>query len=246
MRSLICLSCLAVALFVATPASAQVVQSVQVGVGGHFPAGFKSRADDDVLLRNSLGETLPGDRTLTDALAFEMGDFRSANLLGEWNLTFGDRIEFGAGLGFYRKTVPTVYYDVTDQRGRDIGQELSLRVVPVTGIVRFMPFGRAGQPQPYVGAGLAVLNFHYSESGDFVDGDTLDIFTDRFAVNGTAVGALLLGGVKLPLNGDIYGLNIEARYQMGLGDTGGTSNGFLADKIDLSGAQLNVTFQVRF
>jgi hypothetical protein len=247
MRALIRWSCLVIAtVVVATPASAQVVQSVQVGVGGFFPAGINSRDNDDVLLRNYLGEALPGRPSVTDALAFEMRDFRSAHLTGEWNVTVGDRIELGIGTGFYRKTVPTVYYDLEDDRGRDISQELSLRIAPITGVVRFMPFGRAGQAQPYVGAGVSLLNFRYSEDGDFVDGDTLDVFSDRYTVSGRTVGTVLLGGIKLPLNGDIYGLNIEGRYQMGVGDTGGTNNQFLADKIDLRGFHLLATFQVRF
>ena len=239
--SLVALLCV-----MASPSAAQVVHSVQVGLGAVFPAGFDSRVNDDVLLRNAIGEALPADPFLTDALAFTMGDFNSFNVMGEWNVTLGDRIEFGAGLGFYRQTVPTVYYDLEDQGGRDIFQELSLRVMPITGLVRFMPFGRAGQVQPYVGAGLSALTYRYIEAGDFVDGETLEIYTDRYAVTGVTLGAVLLGGVKLPINGDIYSLNIEGRYQFGAGDTGGSSNGFLADKIDLSGGQLNFTFQVRF
>jgi hypothetical protein len=142
--------------------------------------------------------------------------------------------------------VPTLYLDLEDEQGRDINQEIGLRVVPVTGIIRFLPFGRAGDVQPYVGAGLAALNFRYSEVGEFVDGDTLDIFDDRYTVSDTALGGLLLGGVRLPLGGDIYGLGIEYRYQFGAGNTGGLDNGFLADKIDLSGGQLNFSFSVRF
>ena len=233
-------------LFIAAPAAAQTVQSLRVGLGGVFPRGFDSRNADDVLLRNALGEVLPGDPTLTDALAFEMRDFRAAQLFGEWTVTLGDRIEFGAGLGFYRKTVPTLYYDLEDEAGRDINQKIGLRVVPVTGLVRFLPFGRAGDVQPYVGAGISVLNFRYSEVGEFVDGETLEIFDDRYSVSKSTVGGLLLGGIRLPLNGDIYTLDIEGRYQFGVGNTGGLDNGFLADKIDLGGGQLNFSFGIRF
>jgi hypothetical protein len=234
----------------AVPAWAQAVHSVQFGLGSVFPAGFDARSGSDVLLRNAIGEALPGDPLLTDALAFSMGDFNSLKVMGEWNVTFGDRIEFGAGLGYYRQTVPTVYYDLEDQNGFEIFQELSLRVVPVTGVVRFMPFGRAGQVQPYVGAGLAALTYRYIEAGDFVDGETLEIFTERYSVTGVTLGGILLGGVKLPINGDIYSLNIEGRYQFGSGDTNANLSDdqpqFLADKIDLSGGQLNFTFQIRF
>jgi hypothetical protein len=233
-------------LLMAAPASAQVVHSVQVGAGFVFPRGFDSRDPDDVLLRNLLGEALPAIPSLSDALAFDINDFRTGQFFGEWNLAFGDHVEVGAGLGFYRKSVPTVYLDLVDESGFEIEQQLRLRVVPVTGLVRFLPFGRAGDVQPYVGAGVSLLNYQYTESGDFVDGDTLDVFEDRFHASGATVGGLPLGGVRFPLGGDIYAFNIEGRYQYGTGETGGVDEGFLADKIDLGAGQLNFTFMVRF
>jgi hypothetical protein len=241
-----CKTGLVLALLVAAPASAQVVQSAQFGAGFIFPRGFDARDTDDVLLRNLLGESLPGLPSLTDALAFEINDFRTGQLFGEWDFAFGDRIEVGLGLGFYRKTVPSVYLDLVDDAGFEIEQDLRLRVVPVTGLVRFLPFGRPGDVQPYVGAGLSALSFRYSEIGDFVDGDTLDVFENRYVASGTAVGPLLLGGVRFPIGGDIYGFAIEGRYQYGVGDTGGTDEGFLADKIDLGAGQLNFSFLIRF
>ena len=230
----------------AAPASAQVVQSVQVGGGFVFPRGFDSRDQDDVLVRNLIGEALPAIPSLSDALAFEISDFRTGQLFGEWTVAFGDHIEFGAGLGFYRKTVPTVYFDLVDESDFEIEQQLRLRVVPVTGLVRFLPFGSPATVQPYVGAGISVLNFEYTESGAFVDGETLEVFEDRFRASGSPVGGLLLGGVRFPLGGDIYAFGMEGRYQFGTGETGGLDEGFLADTIDLGAGQLNFTFLVRF
>jgi len=233
-------------LLVAVPASAQVIQSVQIGGGVVFPRGLDARVDDDVLVRNYFGEALPGLPTLTDALAFEIGDFRSGHVFGEWNVALGDHIEFGAGLGIYGRTVPTVYLDLVDENGLEIEQDVRLRVVPITGLVRFLPFGRAGDVQPYAGVGVSALNYRYSEIGEFVDGNTLEVFEDRYTATGVAPGLVLLGGVRFPLGGDIYGLGIEGRYQTGEGETGGLESGFLADTIDLGGGQLNVTFLIRF
>ena len=233
-------------LIMAAPASAQVVHSVQLGAGFVFPRGLDSRDDNDVLVRNIIGESLPAIPSLSDALAFEVNDFQTGQLFGEWNVAFGDHIEVGAGLGFYRKTVPTVYLELVDDSEFEIEQQLRLRVVPVTGVVRFLPLGRPGDVQPYVGAGLSVLNFAYTERGDFVDGETLEVYPERYHASGTTLGGLLLGGVRFPLGGDIYGFGIEGRYQFGTGDTGGVEEGFLADKIDLGATQLNFTFLIRF
>jgi hypothetical protein len=231
-------------MFAAAPASAQVVQSVQFGIGGVFPRGLDGRSDDDVLARNLIGEPMPGDPSVSDALAFQIGDFKSAQIFGEWNAALGRHVEFGAGLGFYRRTVPTVYFDVVDENDFDIEQSLRLRVIPLTALVRFLPVGDPTRVQPYVGAGLAALNFRYSEFGDFVDPSTLEIFTDRFVGSGTAFGGLVLGGLRIPLGGDVYGLGLEYRYQFGEGDL--PDGEFVAEKIDLSGGQFNVTLLARF
>ncbi len=131
-------------------------------------------------------------------------------------------------------------------------------------VVRFLPFGRAGGTQPYVGAGLGLLQYRYSEIGRFVDPETLDYFDsstlnvdDRFktcskanwlgpTVCGTAAGSVILGGLRLPLGGDVYGMSLEGRYLMGVGETGGLDAGFLDEKIDLSGFQFNIGFHMRF
>jgi hypothetical protein len=221
----------------AAPASAQTVQSLQLGVGAVCPRGFDARIPDDVLI---------ADLSDTNPLDFRVSDFKTGHVFGEWNVSFGGHVEVGAGLGYYGRNVPSVYRDLVNVDGSEIEQNLKLRVVPVTGLVRFMPFGNAREVQPYIGAGISALNFRYSESGQFVDPSDFSIFSDRFTASGTALGGLVLGGVRVPLGGDIYGLGIEGRYQFGSGKTGGTNAGFLADKIDLGAGQLNFTFLVRF
>ena len=53
-------------------------------------------------------------------------------------------------MGYYNKSVPSRYRDIvnghftdTTADDTDIEQTISLRMVPITGIVRFLPFGRA-------------------------------------------------------------------------------------------------------
>ena len=237
---------LASTLFIAVPASAQVVQSLTIGGGVFSPRGFDARAAGDVLVRDAFGEALPWYPELSDALAFEMRDFRSGQLFAEWNAAVGDHLEFGAGVGFSRRNVPTVYRDLVDDFNQDIEQTLQLRVVPVTAVVRFLPFGRAGDFQPYVGAGVGLYTFRYAEFGRFVDPETLDIYDARYPTTGSAPGAVVLGGVRVPLGGDVFGLTLEGRYHIATGDTGGIEKGFLDEKIDLGGGQFNIGFLVRF
>jgi hypothetical protein len=223
-------------LLFASPAGAQVVQSVHVGAGAFLPRGLDSRAEGDVLVENLI---------TTDPLTYRIGDFRNAEVFGEWLVSFGDRVEAGAGLGYFAVTVASEYRDLEHENGFPIRQDLRLRVTPISAVIRFLPFGRPSDVQPYVGAGVGALNWRYSEVGEFVDPD-LNVFAARFTATGTDPGALLLGGVRLPLRGDIYGLTAEYRYQFGQGDTGGFDKGFLGDTIDLSGGDFRVGFLVRF
>lgn len=236
-------------LAAAAPASAQVVQSLHIGVGGFLPRGFDARGTNDVLRRNFVGDALPADPSVTDALAFEFRDFRSTNVFAEWNVSFGPHVEVGAGLGVHRKSVPTVYRDLVDPDFNEITQQIRLRVAPITAVVRFLPVGDHGSVQPYLGFGVSAMRFRYTEIGSFVDPVTLDIFENfntPYVATGTAIGTVLLGGVRLPLGGDIYALSLEYRYATGSGNTGGFDKGFVADKVDLSGGEFNVGMLVRF
>lgn len=244
----------------ATPASAQVVQSLSFGGGFFFPRGFDTRVDGDVLVANLTQPVIPiTDPPSTGSLAFEIGDFRSFPLFGEWHVAFGRHLEVAAGLSFSNRRVRSVYADLLDSKGTltelddtEIEQDLRLRMIPITGVVRFLPFGDARSIQPYAGAGITAVRYRYSEVGDFVDTSDLSIFNERYLATGTAVGPVLLGGVRLPMGGDIYALTIEGRYQFLDGPTNENdrcrTDGLclLGDRLDLSGGLLNFGFLIRF
>ena len=226
-------------LLLATPASAQVVPSLQIGFGGFFPRGADTRTAGDTVVANLIAE---------EPLLYTVDDFRSGHIFGEWNVAFGPYVEVGGGLGYYGRRVQSVYRNLVNETAgnADIPQDLRLRIIPVTAVVRFLPFGDFGTVQPYVGAGVSLLSWRYSEVGQFVDLSDDTIFNGRFVAEGNDVGAVLLGGVRLPVKGDIFAITAEWRYQFGQGDTGGFDAGFLGDKIDLSGGFLNFGVLVRF
>ena len=225
------------AALIAVPASAQIVQGVHLGGGAFVPRGYDARVDGDVLNEN------------LNSLVFQIKDFTSGQAFGEYFLEFGDHIEIAGGIGYYRGSAPSVYRDYThpaSQGSSEIEQELRLQIVPVTGLVRFLPFGKPSTVQPYVGVGLSALRYRYSESGEFVDFNDFSTFRNRYVTTGVAVGPVVVAGLRFPINGDIWGLTTEWRYQAGSGDTGGSANGFLANKIDLGGSNINFGFLVRF
>jgi hypothetical protein len=83
--------------------------------------------------------------------------------------------------------VPSIYALVTRPDGSEIQQDLKLRIVPITGLVRFIPTGRHAAVQPYFGVGVAALKWHYAESGEFVDPSDGSIFRAQYIADGTEV-----------------------------------------------------------
>ena len=219
-----------VCLFAPLPVHAQ--QSVVLNVGYFSMRGVDTRVADDVLLEN------------LNLFAFDIRDFNNGTVGGEWQVGLGDYFDAGVGLGFYQRVVPSVYADFIDIDGSEIYQDFKLRVVPLTATLRVMPFGRHVGFQPYVGVGVGLFNWRYSEVGEFIDFNTDDIFRDRFVASGNNVGGLLLGGVRVPF-ADRYSAGVELRYQNVTGVVG-IDQGFLNERIDLGGLTSSFTFQVGF
>jgi len=221
---------------VAVPASAQIVQGLHFGGGWFIPRGLDSRVPGDVLVEN------------LNSLTFNKSDFNSGQLFGEWLVEFGDHIEAGAGVGFYKGSAPSFYTDYQDSSNNfaNIEQTLSLRVVPISGFVRFLPFGRPSTVQPYFGVGVSALNYRYVEEGNFIDFSDNTIFPATYVATGTAVGPLAIIGLRVPIKGDIWAFTTEWRHQWGSGDTGGAAAGFLNNKIDLGGSNISFGFMMRF
>jgi hypothetical protein len=220
---------LLVTLAAAETASAQ--QALNLSLGYFAIRGEDGRVDDDVLVANR------------ELLLFDFSDFNSASLGAEWLIPIGDYIEASAGLGFTSRTVPTIYDAFQEADGSEIQQELKLRIVPITATVRVLPLGRNAPVQPYVGGGIGILNWRYSETGDFIDFTQpgLPIFRDSFVADGTEVGPVAVFGLRVPL--DRFAVGGEIRYQRGEADL---SEDFLGSKLDLGGWHYLGTFAIRF
>jgi outer membrane protein W len=223
----------------ASPASAQIVQvqrgdarhSIGFNLGYFAVRGEADRVEEDVLLAD-LG-----------SLAFEIGDFSGFTFGGEWLYGITDHLETGVGLGFYQKTVPSVYRNLVNVDGSEIAQDLKLKIIPITATIRFVPTGRGAAVEPYFGAGIGIFNWRYSEAGEFVDANN-NIFQDRFVGDGTGVGPVILAGVRFPV-GDALTAGGEFRWQKATGDTSSVE-GLLGDKIDLGGWTTSFTMHFRF
>lgn len=240
-------SVIALALLL-TPAAA-FAQIQQVGSGsasgsnarstvnftiGYFALkGLDSRGDDDVLVRDLISD---------HPLLFEVGELNPPVVGGEYLLAVNRSIEVGVGLAFGQRTAHSVYADLTHPDGSEIMQDIELRQIPVSFTGRFLILPYGSKLEPYVGGGLTAIRYHYSEIGEFVDVDST-IFPAVYEADGTAVGPVILAGVRvLVANWTVGG---ETRWQH-VKASGLAQDGFLGDTLDLGGWHVNFTAGVRF
>jgi hypothetical protein len=187
------------------------------------------------------GDVLVEDRSL---FLFDFDDFNSASLGFEYLFNLGEYLEAGGGLGFTSRGVDTIYDDYVRPDGSEIEQTLKLRIVPITATVRVLPLGRSSVFQPYVGGGIGIYNWRYSETGDFIDFTLagLPVYRDSYVQSGTSVGPVAVFGARFPMGGATIGG--EVRYQKAEGDL--DTRDFLGSKIDLGGFHYSATVGFRW
>ena len=207
-------------------------QAIGFNLGYFALRGADSRVNGDVLF------------TDLESLAFDIKDFNGFTFGGEYLVGVGDYLEVGAGVGYYQRTVPSVYRNFVNTNGAEIEQDLKLRVIPFSATARFLPIGRKGVA-PYVGAGIGVFNWRYTETGEFVDFSDNSVFPNRYKADGTAVGPVILAGLRAPV-GPAITVGGEIRYQKAEGDTKPAETGLLDNKIDLGGWTTSFTMHFRF
>jgi hypothetical protein len=226
-----CGTVLLVLLAGAQPALAQ--QTLNFTLGYFSVRGEDARVDNDVITENR------------HLFAFDVDEFSGATAGAEWLVPLGEYFEAGAGIGFSRRTVPSVYADLVDRDGSEIEQDFRLRLVPVTFSVRVLPLGQSTGVQPYFGAGLALIGWRYSETGEFVDLSDRTIFREQFAASGSARGPVALGGIRFA--GDTVSGGFEVRYHSADADLGERfAAGTPEPRLDLGGWTYQATIGYRF
>ena len=224
-------ACALAAAVSAVPSEAYAQQALNLYLGGFVPRGEDSRSDGDVLRGN------------LDFLLFDIDDFSTVTFGGEWLFALSNNVEAGLGIGFHSDSVDSIYADFTHADGFEIEQELKLRVVPFSATVRFLPLGRSAAVQPYLGAGVGIFAWRYTETGEFVDPFTFEIYRDRFEGSGATAGPLVFGGIGFPIGS--WSLGGEVRWQSAQGELP-DDQGFAGTEIDLGGFSYLATFKVKF
>jgi hypothetical protein len=223
-------SVLCVGLAAAEPASAQ--QTLNFNLGLFNIRGEDARVEGDVLVENR------------DTFVFDFDDFNTASIGAEWLFPIGEFLEAGAGIQFSNRTVPTLYDEFVRPDGSEIEQEIKLRIVPISGTLRVLPLGKSNAFQPYVGGGIALYNWRYTETGDFINFSVpgLPVFRESYVATGNNLGPVAVFGARYAA--DRFTVGGEIRYQKAEGDL--DTDDFFGPKIDLGGFHYSATFGVRF
>jgi hypothetical protein len=207
-------------------------QSLNFSLGYFTVRGEDARVEGDALVANR------------DLYLFDFDDFNGASIGADYLVGFGDFFEVGAGIGYTSRAVDTIYDDYVRPDGSEIEQQLKLRIVPMSATVRVLPLGRATAFQPYVGGGIGIYNWRYSETGDFVDFSLpgQPLFRESYTASGTSIGPVAVFGLRFPVGEATVGG--EMRYQKAEGEL--DERDFLGPKIDLGGFHYSVTVGFRW
>jgi hypothetical protein len=190
---------------------------------------------------------------VTRQLTIDKRDFNGPGFGGDLAFWLSDRVDAQAGFFMTRTTQASEYRDLVDNNFRPIEQSTSLKMLQITGSIRFAltPRGRdvsrfAWVPSrvvPFVGAGGGVLRYDFLQRGDFVDFQDASVFSDVFRSNGWTPSLHGFGGVDIQLFRGLYG-TIEGRYTKA---SAGLSDDFVDfDPIDLSGFRVSAGINIVF
>ena len=89
-------------------------QSLAVNAGYFAVRGESTRGAQDVLVEN------------LSIFAFDLKEFNGLTVGGEWIFGISNHLEAGLGIGFYQRSVPSIYSGFVDTEGLNIFQEFPL------------------------------------------------------------------------------------------------------------------------
>ena len=200
-------------------------------IGGFLVKGEDGRNEEDVLRQN-----------LT-FLDFDLADFNGVSVGGDFAVSLGSFVEVGAGLNYYQRTVPTIYSRFVDEDGTEIESDLKLRNIPISFTAKLFPLTRDAGFQPYIGGGVQINRWRYTEVGEFLDFSNGEIFRDSYTDQGSEIGPVFLGGIRFPVGTNAL-IGGEWRYSTARADLD-PDLGFFGDTIDLGGNTFLFTVQFK-
>lgn len=221
------------------------------------PTGFRVRAPK-IFLGGHLGLNMPRvDSDLFDMIARELtlakSDFRSPSFGFDLGVPFHPHFATVFSFDYARSSPHSESRDFMEENGDPVTQTTRFSQIPVTVSMRYYPIkmsetvgSYAWVPTrllPYIGGGIGFLHYNFSQTGSFVDRETLNIFDADLSSQGTVWTHHVLAGMDFSLSPSVF-VNGEARYSWA---EAGLSSDFKGFKpIDLAGFKLQAGIYFRF
>ncbi len=237
---------LAAALVLALPASAQRTGNGflfrepvgSLGVRGGFA---QPRGSSDIY------------SFITDELTLGRGAFASASFSGDLAFRIGPRADLVLGVSYFGSNARSEFRHFVDNNDQPIEQTTGLARVPLTANAKIYLTSRGrsigrfawvpARFAPYLGVGGGAMWYRLRQRGDFINMETLEVFSDTFQSSGFTPLVNGFGGLDISLS-PRYGLTGEGRYMWASAAMGRDFSGF--DRIDLSGYNASFGLYVRF
>lgn len=204
------------------------------------------------------GYALPGASSELFALTYEQltaerGDFAGFDGGVDLALRLTPRLDLVLGIARSNVTHRSEFRDWVDQDDQPILQRTNFRRMPVGATLRLHLLERGQRigsyawipsaVDPWIGVGGGAMKYRFLQAGDFVNFETLEIFSDRFESEGWAPYLQLGAGTGFTLS-PIVQLTTELRYVRGGGRLDDPFDGF--DHLDLSALSTAVGLTFRF
>jgi hypothetical protein len=188
-----------------------------------------------------------------DELTMSRRDLAAFDQSVEMAFRVNERVDIVVGYGLSDSRARTEMRKWVDEDERPINQRTRFIRRPLSAAVRYalrprgtMVGSYAWVPNwfvPYVGVGAGRMGYRFTQQGDFVDSETLEIFSDNYSATGKAGFLLASGGATWTLLPSLA-VTTELKYLHASGSGRPSFEDF--DKLDLSGVSTSVGLTLRF
>lgn len=185
-------------------------------------------------------------------LTVDRGSFSGPSMGADYAVRLAPRLDLSLGLDYASAVAHSMDRVYVDNNNQPVEQTTSFRRAPlmVNALVYLAPRGRAvgslawipARVVPWIGGGAGAMWYRLQQQGDFVDYQTLNVFTTTLESSGWAPAVQGLGGVDVAITPRI-GLTADARYMWAKAGLSSDFKNF--DRIDLSGITGSLGFTVR-
>lgn len=189
----------------------------------------------------------------TEHLTLGRGSFSSLSLAGDVGFRLTQTIDLTLGIAFAGTSAGSEFRDWVDNNDQPIRQTTTFRRVPLTASLKVFLVPRGQQvgsfawvPSDYavyVGGGVGLTWYRFRQNGDFIDFNTLRVFSDDFNSAKWTQSVHLMAGTERTMTNHLA-LAGEARYTWAKGPLENDFSGF--HRLDLSGLSVMAGVSLRY